>query len=397
MGGGSGPSRGAGVRRRHRIALALAALVGGIVLVVGLATMGGASEGPISAALGELGSWVRSVESRIARGIRGSGRADGLEWLAPYREDPERLGSPDVVLLGAYGGGDPVEEAVALEETLGVTFPLVHTYAAWGDAADQDFPAAFVETVHALGSVPVITWEPWLTTFENRLHPHLPLRNERDRNGLGAVAHGEYDFYVDAWAREAARHDGPVILRFAHEMNDPYRYPWGPHNNEAADFIAAWRHVVERFRAAGADRVLWAWSPHVAYEGYWSFWPGEAYVDWVATGALNYGTAAVWSKWYTFDQIFGRHYEELHRVGKPIMIAEFGSLSTGGDRVEWYRDALTDLPLRYPAVRSILFFEVADDATVTPKTLDWTVAGDPAVIRAVTGAISAWPSEGPAF
>lgn len=379
------------MRRRYRIGLAVAGLVGGILVVVGLATLGGAAEGPISATLDDVGSWVRSVEGRIARRLRGGGRADDLEWFAAYREDPARLASPDVVLLGGYGGDDPVEDAVGLEAALEVTFPLLHAYTAWGDGSEHQFPSTFVETARDLGSVPVITWEPWLTTFENRLHPHLPLRTERDRGGLAAIAAGDYDFYVDEWAAEAAEHGDPIVVRLAHEMNDPYRYPWGPQNNEVADFIAAWRHVVERFRAAGADNVLWAWSPHVAYEGYWSFWPGEEHVDWVATGALNYGTAAVWSEWYTFDQIFGRHYDELHRVGKPILIAEFGSLAVGGDRVEWYRDALAELPRLYPAVRAVLFFEVATDATVTPKALDWSIARDAEVVRAVRAAIEAWP------
>lgn len=379
------------MRRRYRIGLAVVGLVGGILLVLGLAALGGAARGPISAVLDGVGSWVRAVEGRIARGLRGGGRADELEWFASYREDPARLAAPDVLLLGGYGGDDPIEDAVALENALDTTFPLLHSYVAWGDDSEHEFPASFVEAVRDLGSVPVLTWEPWLTTFENRLHPHLPLRTERDRGGLAGIARGDYDFYVDRWAAEAADYGDPIVLRFAHEMNDPYRYPWGPHNNEVDEFIAAWRHVVERFRAAGADNVLWAWSPHVAYEGYWSFWPGDSYVDWVATGALNYGESAVWSDWYAFDQIFGRHYDELHRVGKPILIAEFGSLAVGGDRAEWYRDALVDLPRLYPAVRSVLFFEVASDATVTPKALDWSIAGDPGVVRAVREAIGQWP------
>jgi hypothetical protein len=184
----------------------------------------------------------------------------------------------------------------------------------------------------------------------------------------------------------------PILLRFAHEMNDPYRYPWGPQNNAPEEFIAAWRHVRERFDAAGADNVLWVWSPHVAYAGFEAFYPGDDAVDWVATGALNYGTVAPWSRWWTFAEIFGDRYPALAAFGKPIMLAEFGSLAVGGDRAEWYRQALADLPTLYPAVRSILFFHVAQDATVTYQTLDWSFVDDPDVVLAVRRALATWPA-----
>ena len=91
-----------------------------------------------------------------------------------------------------------------LERRLDTTFPLVHFYTAWGDKPDQRFPLRLVTAIWDMGSVPMVTWEPWLTDFENARHPHLPLRDARDRHGLAAVARGDYDFYMDAWAAEAA-------------------------------------------------------------------------------------------------------------------------------------------------------------------------------------------------
>ncbi len=173
-------------------------------------------------------------------------------------------------------------------------------------------------------------------------------------------------------------------------MNDPYRYPWGPQDREPAEFVAAWRHVVERFRALGASNVLWVWSPHIAYAGFWQFYPGGDVVDWIATGVLNYGTVAYWSRWWTFDEIFGRRYAELASVGKPIMIAELGTLSAGGDRTDWYRAALTGLPDAMPRVRAVLFFHSAADATVTYQSLDWTITEDSALTAVVREAIAPW-------
>lgn len=379
------------MKRRSRVALSALAVAGSVALVLGLIGLGSASEGPLTSTLRALTSAIGTLESRLVRRVRGPGRAAQLAWLEPLRTQPEALRHPDTLLVGAY---DPevqtdLSGVLRLEQTLGTSMALVQLYAAWGDAPTQAFPRRQVEAIAEIGSIPVITWEPWLTAFENSLHPDLPLRGARDRGGLAQIAKGTYDFYLDAWAADAARFGRPILLRFAHEMNDPYRYPWGPQNNPPQDFIAAWRHLADRFRKAGAINVLWVWSPHVAYAGYEVYWPGPEYVDWVATGALNYGTVAYWSRWWTFEEIFGRHYDFLRGFGKPLMVAEFGSLAVGGDRAAWYRDALHDLGARFPAVRALIFFDVRADATITQQALDWSILEDSAVVARVREAIVA--------
>ena len=78
------------------------------------------------------------------------------------------------------------------------------------------------------------------------------------------------------------------------------------------------------------------------------------------------------------------------------MVAEFGSLAVGGDRAAWYRDALTDLPARHPAVRAIVFFHTRDDQTITYQKVDWTITSDSLVSRAVSEAVRSWaPGEAP--
>jgi tetratricopeptide (TPR) repeat protein len=159
---------------------------------------------------------------------------------------------------------------------------------------------------------------------------------------------------------------------------------------EAGRFLTPVTPIAARFDgrrfvagAAGAGNVIWVWSPHVAYE-YWDlYYPGDGFVDWAATGVLNFGPIAQWSRWWTFDEIFGSKYERLAAFGRPVMIAEFGSLAVGGDRAGWYRAAMEALPDRYPAVRALLFFEVAGDQTVTYQKVNWTIADDADVLAAV--------------
>ncbi|CAN5675014.1 hypothetical protein BH23GEM10_BH23GEM10_01390 [soil metagenome] len=381
------------MKRRYRIVISAFVAIASIGLVALLVLLGTAAEGPLGSALESVGNAVRSAESRLAQRLRGPGRAQTMSWLEPMRTDADALRRPERVLLGAYDDGLPgtLEGVLELEDSLGVPLPLIQVYTAWGDRVDQRFPRRIVDAISGIGSIPVITWEPWLTDFENTLHPGIPLRDQRDRGGLAGIAAGTYDFYIDAWAQDAIRFGRPVLVRFAHEMNDSYRYPWGPQNNRPEDFIAAWRRVVQRFRDAGAGNVLWVWAPHIAYDGYEAFYPGDDVVDWVATGTLNYGAVANWSQWWTFDEIFGQRYTRLAGFGKPIMIAEFGSLAVGGDRADWYARALTDLPERFPAVRALLLFNVGADQTVTYQALDWSILDDSATISAARAALRSWP------
>lgn len=380
------------MRIRHRVLLVT--IVIGAVLVgsVALTSLSSSSEGPMSHALDRLGTMFGSLEHKMRGQLQGPGRAADLSWFDTYRNDPEKLKHPDVVLLGAFDSGIPqtLDGIVGLEHSLSTTLPLIQIYTAWGDRPDQDFPLELVTAISDMGSVPVVTWEPWLNDFANDLHPQIPLRDQRDRHGMADVASGDYDFYIDAWAAAAARFHKPILVRLGHEMNDPYRYPWGPQNNTNTEYIAAWRHVVDRFRLAKATNILWVWSPHIAYKYWETYYPGNNYVDWVATGALNFGPIAQWSQWWSFKEIFGQKYPMLASFGKPVMVAEFGSLAVGGNRPAWYRDALNGFTSKYPAVHALLFFNVKDDQTVTYQKVDWTINGDSAVLRAVRPAIRKW-------
>jgi beta-mannanase len=241
-----------------------------------------------------------------------------------------------------------------------------------------------------MGSTPLITWEPWLTDFDREKHPGLKVITKRDARGMTDVADGAYDFYLKTWVEEVKKIDGQVMIRFGHEMNDPYRYPWGPQNNSAKAFIAAWKHVHNYFKANGVTNVIWIWSPHPAYGWFDAYYPGNAFVDYVGVGTLNYGTVASWSQWWSFDDIFGKYYPALAKFKKPIMLTELGCLNVGGKRDAWFAQALHDLPKRYPAVKSVIFFHFSEDKTTTRQALNWYIKDDQATTSAIVKEINGW-------
>jgi hypothetical protein len=381
-------------KRSHRIFYTLAALVLGIGIILVITFAGSKSRGPLENFFVQAGATVNKMEHNLILENRKHKRIDHLRWFQAFRANPAKLKTPGVILFGAYDNQtrESFESIISLEDSLHTTFPLIQIYTAWGSKPEEQFPKLQVEAIFEMGSVPVITWEPWLTDFDAESYPNLRKPENRDKGGMADVAKGEYDTYIRKWADDAKSEGRPVFVRLGHEMNDPYRYPWGPHNNSAKNFIAAWRHVHNLFVGAGATNVIWIWSPHPAYGYFDAFYPGKEFVDYVGVGTLNYGNVAQWSKWWTFKEIFGNHYTELAAFEKPIMLTELGCLAAGGDRNKWYEEAFAQLPGNYPAVKAILFFHFSEDKTTTQQTLNWYIKDDPATTRTIINGIKKWPS-----
>lgn len=373
----------------------ISAIIGaGILLLMFINFAGVKISAPTEKLLALIGNTTTTLETKFIMSQRGHSRTSDLKWFADYKFTSGKLAHPQHLLLGAFDDQaiNSFIPIVKLEDSLGTVFPIIHIYTAWGSKMEQRFPATEATSINALGSIPMITWEPWLTDFSDK---ELGQNKNKTENGesLIGILSGKYDFYIDKWAREAKAFQQPILLRFGHEMNDPYRYPWGPHLNSPEDYINAWKYVVDRFKALGADNVLWVWSPHPAHGNFQSYYPGDEYVDWVGTSALNYGKVAAWSEWWSFEEIFDKPYKELSEFKKPIIIAEFGSVAVGGNRADWYKDALIDFPTNYPLVKALVFFHNSKDANTTARPLDWYISQDPLVIKVMVSAMENWSFE----
>lgn len=324
---------------------------------------------------------VSSAEGHAMQKARHSSRREYLEPMRPLLDSAEQLKKPDRMLVGAYDGAFPstFRNFNQLEEALDYKFSLISFYVAWGDKPEQQFPLRMAQTIAEMGSVPVITWEPWVVDFDPNVRRNLPPLKEREYATLASIAKGEYDFHVVPWARAAAAFKKPIFLRFAHEMNDPYRYPWGPQNgNRPDDFKNAWIHVHQVFQKMGATNVIWVWSPHISMPWLEFYYPGAQYVDWVGVGVLNYGDVASWSRWWSFHQIIEKSYPSISKLGKPIMISEFGSLASGGNITEWYKQAFYHLGHQYGGVKAIVFFNDPADRSMSPEwPLNWAIIQSP--------------------
>ena len=307
-------------KRLVRVFYTSSALILGIGIVLIMSFAGDKSHGPLDSLFSKLGFFVKDVENNLIVDKRSDNRSDKLHWFEKYKSNSYLMKNPDVILLGAHDNQSDVSfnSVVNLEDSLRITFPLIQIYQAWGSKPEEQFPKAQVKTILDMGSTPVITWEPWLCDFNEEDYPHLRKVEQRDFKGMTDVAKGLYDKYIIQWAEDARETNQQIYLRMGHEMNDPYRYPWGPQNNTPKEFVNAWIHVHRIFEKVGATNVIWVWGPHPAYGYFDAFYPGNEYVDYVGIGILNFGTVASWSKWWTFKEMFGG---QLRRIDCPCRYA----------------------------------------------------------------------------
>jgi hypothetical protein len=377
----------------YRFAFMSLAFALAILIVYILSVAGDSSKGPISNMLNKVGENIQDVEKSLIIDTREDKRKDKLKSFDSIRNNIELLKNPKAILLGASDNtkAESYERIINLEDTIHTVFPLISVYNAWGSKETEKFPELAVQTIVNLGSTPVITWEPWLNDFDVEEYPGIPAPDKRGKGSLRAIANGTYDNYIKNWAQKLKEIQKPVLLRFGHEMNDPYRYPWGPQNNKPKDYVNAWKHIRKIFDSLQINNVIWVWAPHPAYGYLDAFYPGDEYVDYIGIGILNFGTAATWSKWWTFEELFGVNYDKFSSFNKPIMITEFGSLVVGGNRGHWFADALKKIPKKYPLLKSIVFFHYPADKTITSKTVSWYFIDDKESRDSISYQINKWP------
>jgi hypothetical protein len=170
------------------------------------------------------------------------------------------------------------------------------SYSAW----NQPFNSQFANTIRNANGIP----------FLEVLPKGIP---------MSSIADGRWDAYIRGFAKQVRDFGSQVVIGFAPEMNGNW-YSWGNGNTPTSDYIAAWRHVVDTFRAAGATNVTWLWVINDVVPGESQvklWWPGANYVTWVGIDGYYYEPTD------TFDSVFGLALSEVRSLtNKPVLISE---------------------------------------------------------------------------
>lgn len=211
--------------------------------------------------------------------------------------------------LGVYVPGMPASDAglTAFGTETGTRPNVAVYYSGWM----EPFQAHFAEEVTARGAVPLVQIDP-------------------EGISLAAIAHGQYDGYLGSFAEALHNFGHPVIISFGHEMNGDW-YSWGKGKTSPADFVAAWRHIVNVFRTWGVFNVTWLWTinslaggPGQAFSPK-AWWPGASYVDWVGIDGYYYYHGE------SFRIVFGNTISVIrHFTEDPVFIPETGIAPAAG-------------------------------------------------------------------
>jgi hypothetical protein len=271
---------------------------------------------------------------------------------SPVRAVHARLSAKPLSRLGVFGNGPgfgPVEQfAAATHHQPNV----VLYYSSWF----EKFQAGFADQISASGAVPLVQINPFGASLAN-------------------IAAGRYDGYLISYADQVRRFGGPVIIGFAHEPNGNW-YPWGQGRSSPANFIAAWRHIVDVFRAQGADNVTWLWTVNSMGNGVGpiaGLWPGAAYVTWVGIDGYYVRPGD------TFASVFGPTIAAVRQLtSDQILISETAVGPATGDQPGKIADLFAGVRAQH--LLGLVWFDKAQDNG--PYRQDWQLEGDPAAIAA---------------
>jgi cellulose synthase/poly-beta-1,6-N-acetylglucosamine synthase-like glycosyltransferase/beta-mannanase len=264
-----------------------------------------------------------------------------------------------------------------LEQREEIKFRIISSYIAWGESDPSHLPLNFLKQIKGKNAVPMITWEPWANEFA--LTDTIQ-ELKKGHKVLKYIKQGYFDSYIKEFALAIKNFGNPILLRFAHEFDNP-AYPWSQSGgNTSEDFKQAWLHVYGIFEALEVDNVSWVYNPWKD-DALIEYYPGDAYVDWIGITLLNYGSLNKDGVFYDFDRLYEPYHESVKLMGsKQVLLTEFGSLNVGGNQEEWLRQAFTAMDAKYHEIKGVVFFNSKWDKNIPEskwvhdmKYLDWTV------------------------
>jgi mannan endo-1,4-beta-mannosidase len=311
-------------------------------------------------------SWAaRTLAAAVALAlvITGCAAIHAGELAAPKPVKAFPAAAPAALLPGVFEPGVPKTFAPVAEFARQTRIrPAI---VLWYSGLDT-FPAEFAETVAEHGATPFVQINP-------------------GKISMSAVAAGQYDGWINAYAASVRAYRGPVLISWAAEANGPWD-SWGHTHTPASTWVAAWRHVVTVFRRDGAVNAGWVWTMNAVNLSdtptpLREWWPGSAYVTWAGIDGYYYRPSDTWAS------VFAPAVAQIKAItDDPILIGETAvdpSPSAPAQIEGLFASARRD------HLAGVVWFDQAQHAP--PYHDDWHLADNPAALSAYRSAVRGAP------
>ena len=242
--------------------------------------------------------------------------------------------------LGTFSkprGSESKQEAIQrVEASIGRRFAIDHQYYDW----NAQIPTSYETWTVGQGRIPFLNWKP--------------------SGSWSSIANGSQDAWIGQRADAFEAFGAPVYLTVHHEPeDDTAQY------GSKADFVAAFRHIVEVFRARGASNVAFVWTMMA-----WSFdsrsgevigdwYPGGNWIDVIGADGYNWYPGRSGTTWSSFGTVFDQVNSFAVAQSKPWMVVEYGvqeDPATPGRKGDWFRDMVGAIK-SWPSLKGILYFD----------------------------------------
>ena len=274
--------------------------------------------------------------------------------------------------IGEASGTAGLTQVHSREQYFGRKFNIVSLYA---QNRCDPWPTTLAAVVSA-GYIPMVSWFP------------TPAYADQ-------IVSGKADSCIRSFGNAIGNQSGRVLVRPYWEFNGGW-YPFSKNSNgtraSAAQEKQMWQHTIDVLRTTNFfSRASVVWSVSGGYFNSGDAWnnptpyPGDNYVDWVASSAYNWNKSNAWCGlhpgWCTFAEAVtnGRYAPAYSPIGveasfrgkKPYLVAESGSVedpSTPGRKGQWMTAMGNYAKTYMPGLYALVYLDV------TLSNANWSLA-----------------------
>ncbi|MDR2089655.1 MAG: glycoside hydrolase family 26 protein [Clostridiales Family XIII bacterium] len=252
----------------------------------------------------------------------------------------------------APGNIEPLKEYEALVD---YSFPILLNYSNFENVHKHPNLLQRLESAHKNGR-----------TLELTLQTSA-VQSPGESNAVYAILNGAYDAFLTDYAETVAAFGHPVLFRLGNEMNGDW-CPYAGYNTsrDPRIFVEFYRYVYSFFERADARNVIWIWNPNgksfpnFTWNDALMYYPGDEYVDVVGLTAYNTGDYYPGETWKSFAELYDNiYYSYVEKYEKPLMITEFASAVSGGDKNQWVLDMFAHIRY-YDRIKVAVWWDGAD-------------------------------------